>query len=106
MDNVLTLITQTKTQDNFGRWVTEGTGRQIFCDVSSISMTEFYEAGRNGLNPEYRFLVFQGDYNGEEVCEFEGNPYAIYRTFRRDADTIELYVARKGGTNGQAESHS
>lgn len=102
MDSVLNLISQTRTQDDYGRWISTKTKKQIFCTVQSISMSEFYEAGRNGLNPAYRFLVFQGDYDGEELCEFEGDQYAIYRTFRRDPDTIELYVERKGGTNAQS----
>ena len=103
MDSVINLIGQTRERDDYGRWIATKTSRQIFCSVQSISMTEFFEGGRNGLNPAYRFLVFHGDYQGEELCEFEGETYAIYRTFRRDPDTIELYVERKGGTNGQAQ---
>lgn len=101
IDSVLTLVSQTSERDDYGRLIKTKTTREILCNVQSISQAEFYEAGRNGLNPAYRFLVFQGDYEGEELCEFEGNQYAIYRTFRRDPDTIELYVERKGGTNGQ-----
>lgn len=103
IDGVLYLISQTKEQDDYGVWKSNKTESQVYCSVQSISMAEFYEAGRNGLNPAYRFLVFQGDYNGEELCRFEGNQYAIYRTFRRDPDTIELYVERKGGTNGTTQ---
>ena len=83
--DVLKLITQTRTQDDFGRWIPATNSREVFVQVDSISRSEFYEAGRNGLNPEYRFRMFSGDYEGEELCEY---------------DTIELYVVRKGGSNG------
>lgn len=98
--DILTLISQTRTQDDYGRWVPSKTPRDVFVQVDSISRAEFYEAGRNGLNPEYRFRMFSEDYEGEELCEFNGQPYAIYRTYLRRDDTIELYVERKGGTNG------
>lgn len=98
--DVLKLITQTRTQDDFGRWIPATNSREVFVQVDSISQSEFYEAGRNGLNPEYRFRMFSGDYEGEELCEYNGQSYAIYRTYLRRDDTIELYVVRKGGSNG------
>lgn len=100
MDSVIKLIAQSKAQDKYGVWRPTETIRQIYCNVNSISMSEFYEAGRNGLNPQYRFLVFQGDYENETMCEYEGLRYSIYRTYRR-GDTVELYVERKGGSNGE-----
>ena len=102
--NVLTLISQTRTQDDLGRWIASNSSRDVFVEVDSITQAEFYEAGRNGLNPEYRFRMFFGDYNGEELCEFEGQQYAVYRTYRRRNDVIELYVVRKGGSNGTASN--
>ena len=34
------------------------------------------------------------------MCEYEGKPYAIYRTYRvPDTDMLELYVQRKVGVN-------
>ena len=104
--DVIKLITTTKTQDSRGVWRKSYTPTQVFVQVDSISMSEFYEAGRNGLNPAFRFRMFQGDYNGEESCEYKGLPYSIYRTYMRDDDTIELYVQREGGTNGQETDNS
>lgn len=98
--DVLTLINQSRTQDDFGRWISTNTTRDVFVQVDSITQAEFYDAGRNGLNPEYRFRLFSGDYDGEELCEFHGQRYAIYRTYLRRDDTLELYVERTGGTNG------
>lgn len=96
---VLTLIAQTRTQDDYGRWIASTSSRDVYVQVDSVSMDEFYEAGRNGLNPEYRFRMFYADYNGEELCKYEGQSYAIYRTYQRRNDVLELYVERKGGSN-------
>ena len=98
--NVIKLISFVKEQDDYGVWRETPVGRNVFCNVRSVSQTEFFEGGRNGLNPQYTFTVFFGDYNGESVAEFEGQNYSVYRSFRRRDDTLELYVERKGGTNG------
>lgn len=104
--DVIKLISEIKKgRDKYGRPIKEPNRRQVYVQVDSISMNEFYEAGRNGLNPQFRFRMFAGDYEGERACEYKGNDYAIYRTFMRDDDTIELYVERKGGTNN-AESNA
>lgn len=96
MADVLYLIAQTISVDDYGNEVETETQRQVYCEVNSISQTEFYAAANTELNPEYRFDVFFGDYNGEDVIEYQGNRYAIYRTFRT-GDTLELYVERKIG---------
>lgn len=104
MDSVITLIGETRTQDETGVFHTEATKRQVFCKVKSVTAREFFEGGRNGLNPDYQFIVFHGDYNGERTLLYNGQPYGIYRTYIADGDYIELYVERKGGTNG-LENH-
>ena len=78
----------------------EGEPREVMCQVDSITRAEFFEGGRNGLNPEYTFRMFFGDYQGERLVEYRGNRYGVYRTYRGRGDLIELYVERKGGTNG------
>ena len=74
--------------------------RKVMCQVDSVSRNEFFEGGRNGLNPEFVFRVFYADYRHESELECKGNKYAIYRTYRGRGDLIELYAERKGGTNG------
>ena len=106
MNDVLKLISVTKTQDAYGIWQKTRSYHQVFCDVRSISRTEFFEGGRNGLNPEYQFTVFAGDYDGERLIEYAGNTYAVYRTYLAGSDYIELYAQREGGANGKAESNS
>lgn len=99
--NTIKLISSTKTQDENGVWRETLAAREVFCNVSSVSASEFFEGGRNGLNPEYRMTLFFGDYQGETMLEYEGKTYAIYRTYHGRNDELELYVERKGGTNGK-----
>lgn len=96
----ITLITETRTQDDYGVWRTSETKTDVFCQVSSVTRAEFFDAGRNGLNPEYVFTMFFGDYNGERIVEYNGKRYAVYRTYHARTDIIELYVQREGGVNG------
>ncbi len=98
--DVIKLIGTTKTQDKYGVWRETPTAKEVMCQVDSISQSEFFEAGRNGLNPEYRFTVFFGDYSGEQIVEYDGQTYSVYRTYHQRTDKLELYCERKGGTNG------
>lgn len=103
MDDVLILLgEESREKDEYGVWRVTRVSRQVFCKCDSVSRSEFFNGGRNGLNPEMRFTVFQGDYNGETECKYGDRSYAIYRTYHvPGTDYIELYVERKGGTNGK-----
>lgn len=100
--DVITLIAETTAQDEYGVWRTTETERDVFCNVSSVTANEFFDGGRNGLNPQYRMTMFNGDYEDERTLEYNGNRYAIYRTFHAKNDQIELYVERQGGANGSS----
>lgn len=96
MNDVLNFVTQTVTVDVYGvEQVTEET-KQVFCDVQSIQQSEFYAAADTELNPEYRFIVFFGDYSGQSIVVYNGVRYSIYRTYR-NGDLLEIYVERKIG---------
>ena len=96
MTDVITLITQTITTDKYGNEVATETERTVYCEVDSISQTEFYAAANTELNPEYRFTIFFGDYEGESLVKFNGARYSVYRTYRT-GDDLELYAERKIG---------
>jgi SPP1 family predicted phage head-tail adaptor len=101
MDDVMKLISTTTGKDENGiTRTTYGEPREVMCQVDSITRAEFFEAGRNGLNPEFKFRMFFGDYHGERVVEYHGLRYSIYRTYHGRGDIIELYAERRGGTNG------
>ncbi len=95
--NLLTLIRESFVSDSMGVQRPTETERTVYCDVRSVSYSEWFEGGRNGLNPEYQFTMFRYDYDGEKICEFNGQRYSIYRTYITRDDSIELYAERREG---------
>lgn len=102
--DVVTLVKTTYTQDAYGVERGTETTRDVFCAVNSVTRSEFFDGGRNGLNPEYRITMFFGDYEGEQILRYNGQTYAVYRTYKAKTDTIELYVERQGGANGRGKT--
>ena len=102
--DVITLVSETREQDAHGIWRSATRRKKIFCQVNSVTRAEFFEGGRNGLNPEYVFTVFFGDYSDEEMLIYNGKTYSIYRTYRGRGDELELYAERKGVTNGKGNA--
>lgn len=103
-DTVIKLITETYTKDDSGVPRKTEAAAEVFAQKKSVIRSEFFGGGRNGLNPECEFDVFKGDYDGQRTIEYEGKRYGVYRTFEPDdSDYIELYVERKGGTNGSSQ---
>ena len=97
---VLTLVSTDRAQDAYGVWRESEELRDVFCQVDSVTRAEYFEGGRNGLNPEFRFSLFAGDYNDERTLVFRGRRYGVYRVFFGRDDVVELYAERKGGVNG------
>lgn len=96
MSDVITLISKAITVDAYGNESVQETDRTILCEVFSVSQSEFFAAANAELNPEFRFDVFFDDYKGEDTIKYNGNRYAVYRTYRR-GDKLELYAERKIG---------
>lgn len=91
------LVAKEWTQDVYGVQRETTSERKIYVQVDSVSLSEFFEGGRSGLNPELRFTAFRFDYNGEEEIKYNGKYYRIYRTYFGRNDTIELYAERRKG---------
>lgn len=94
--DVISLITVTRTQNAIGEWVPSEKSTQVYAGVDSITRNEWYEAGQLGLKPSYRFTIHMGDYGGQELLEYNGERYGVYRTYNT-YDRIELYAERKAG---------
>lgn len=94
---ILTLIRQEHKKDEIGQQVPEEIRRIVYCNVSSVSGSEWHEGGRNGIRPEIKATVFQPDYQGELIAELDGERYAVYRTYLAGNELIELYLEKKAG---------
>lgn len=101
----LILIAKTYETDALGQRKPVETSRTVYPYlVSSATQSEFFEAGRNGFKAEYRITLASSlDYQNEELCEFMGKRYIIYRTYLTDGGGIELYLRDEAGTGGKAE---
>lgn len=97
--DIITLYADTVSYDDYGVAVKTRTARDVYCKVDSVTRAEFFEAGRSGLNPEYRITMFFGDYEGETIVGYNGRNYSVYRTYQAKTDIIELYVERRAGTD-------
>lgn len=91
------LVSQTWAPDAYGVRQPTETTRKVFANVRSVSRAEFFDGGRNGLNPELEFTIFFGDYNGEKIVVHNGVRYTVYRTYQARTDTLELYTERREG---------
>lgn len=100
--NTCKLIGASWQKDDYGVMQKTETSTEVFCDVTSVSASEWFEGGRNGLNPEKRVIMFLYDYAGEKVVEIDGVRFTIYRTYV-DRDEIELYLEKRKGNEGQEE---
>lgn len=96
MSDVLNLITETYTTDIYGNETSVETKKEVFCEVRSVSKTEYYSAGETGHRPVFRFDVFRYDYNNEKLAEYDGQKYYIYRVYFNN-DTAELYTEERIG---------
>ena len=98
---VITLVSYPRTQDANGVWRDSApVERTVYCQVDSVSRSEFFDGGRNGLKPEYRFTMFFAEYLGERTVIYNGVAYSVYRTYHGRTDDLELYVERRTGNNG------
>lgn len=98
---VIYLIQVTQAKNEYGVWEKTTTRRKVYAEVTSVSQSEWFEGGRAGLNPQFRFRMFRYDYNGEMMLLYKNKVYAVYRTYVDRKEIIDLYTEEKKG----AEEH-
>lgn len=94
---IIHLIREDITTDAYGVQRTTEKRRKIYAQVTSVTASEWFEGGRNGLNPQYRFVIFKFEYHGEEIVEYKGSRYTVYRTYEARDDALELYTEKRQG---------
>ena len=106
--DVIYLVKDTYTINSIGQRVPQKSARMVYCNISSVTGTEWFQGGQNGLKPEYRLTMFRHDYENEEVVNIGGDLigdevtggtfYTVYRTYERKNDELELYVEKRAGS--------
>ena len=99
MVSKIKLITRTFTTDSIGQSIPMPITTDVIADVSSISQSEFMQAGQIGLKPEYQFRIWEKEYGGQRQLEYEDKVYSVYRTYRAKDGRVELYTEERIGEN-------
>lgn len=95
MNDILSLVQQTHSVDDYGDPVVTETSRDIFCGIRSIGQKEFYQAQAVGLQPELKFVLADYlDYNDETLVVYNGQRYRVLRTYRTGQE-LELVCYRE-----------
>lgn len=114
MDSVCKLIGKTQTgRDRYGNPIEETTERTVFCQVLSVTRSEFYQAASAGLSPEYIIRLQDiAEYEGEKLVEYDGELFSVLRVYRdrgsmghnqpgatspMSSNWVELTIGRKIG---------
>ena len=98
MVNTISLISKTGyTTDSIGQIIPTEERLDVIAEVSSISQSEFMDAGKIGLKPDLRFEIWTAEYNGQDNVEMNGTRYSVYRTYNRADGRTELYTERRSG---------
>lgn len=97
--DVINLMSETVTKDKIGQDTTTPTRREVFAEKNGVARAEFFTAGQSGIRPALMFEMREIDYKGEEILEYDGVNYKIYRTYPK-GEMLELYCEKRGGVNG------
>ena len=98
-DNIIKLIAETYTVDEYGDTVATQTERTIFAEVKSIGQSEFYQAQAVGLKPEIKFVIADFvDYQNEKLLKYTPfggteDTYTVLRTYRTN-NRLEIVCKR------------
>ena len=70
---VIKLIQESFTKDAYGVQIPTETTHEVYAKVESVTLSEWSEGGRHGLNPELRFIMFAPDYHRERIIEYNAS---------------------------------
>lgn len=98
LDGVCALVTEIHEPDENGiaQRIAESK-RDVFCAQMQVLSSEYYNAGKEGIKAELKLAVDFEEYEGEDQVIFNDQRYAIYKTFQRKDDLLELFCGQKGG---------
>lgn len=92
----VTLIASGK-QDALHQTIADGPKRTVYGKITSVTGSEFTNAGILGIRADLRVLIYGPDYQNELTAVIGGVPYSVYRTYRNPSNRVELYLTRRAG---------
>lgn len=93
--SVLTLINKSYTTDELGQRVPVEVKRSVYCDLRTVSRTEWATAGQLGLNAELVAEMFASDYQGEQIAEIATALASTESSYLLTADGQQLLDANR-----------
>lgn len=92
MGDFITFISTQNTDSPFGDIPVES--EQVFAQVKSIGMNEFYASKGSGIKTDVKFVVYTIEYNNEDKIKYNGDIYKVIRTYRTGLDKLEIVCSR------------
>lgn len=72
----------------------DGTAREVFGGLRSVTRSEFYQAATTNYKPELKFVLADYlEYNGESIVKHNDAHYRVIRSFRAGQE-LELVVEK------------
>ncbi len=96
-DEIISLISTSIVADDIGNQIEQEVSKEVFCTIESISQAEYFSASQSGLKSQFKVTIFEFDYNGATIVDYNSKRYSVYRTYLRNDERIELYLASKAG---------
>ena len=99
-DDIALLVSEEIEVDDIGNETKKLTEKQIYCQVRSATMREFYQAAQAGLRPSVVLTMQEADYSGEKVVVWRNKAYSVLRVYWNTGDFIELSLEERTALNG------
>ena len=100
--NPIYLIKNELTQDEkIGGWIKTEKKRKVVADISSLSLSEFYNAKIAGMKPELKINMREFEYKGEEALIFSNTKYVIIRTYSKGNGILEIVCSEFAGEKNE-----
>jgi SPP1 family predicted phage head-tail adaptor len=96
-DDIINLISTSIVDDDIGNQIPQEVSKEVFCTIESISQSEYFQASQSGLKSQFKITISEFDYDGETITEYNSKRFTIYRTYLKNDERIELYLATKAG---------
>lgn len=92
MNEIIKLITVNKINNK-----RQEVYQEVFASTKSVTAKDFYLAGQQGHKPQIVFIVHKYEYNEQNIIDYNGKRYSVFRTYEIEDGRIELHCEVKIG---------
>ena len=65
----------------------------VYGNCQSVTQTEFFSAGQQGIDAKCKFTVYASEYGGQDEIMYHNRYFNVYRTYKVKEDLMELYAS-------------